>query len=114
MTSGTKNHSQLLIGGKGVEASGAPYEGIHPATQDVAATTPPPQVAHAPPPSPGGLLSGLVNRAPVGVLTCITSYNFPMVNMAGKVAPALAAGNTGVVKPAPQDPLAIVGLAALL
>ncbi len=52
--------------------------------------------------------------SPLGVVACITSYNFPMVNMAGKVAPALAAGNTVVVKPAPQDPLAIVELARIL
>ena len=32
---------------------------------------------------------------------CITPYNFPIVNMAGKVGPALAMGNTVVVKPAP-------------
>ena len=50
----------------------------------------------------------------IGVVACITSYNFPMVNMAGKVAPALAAGNTVVVKPAPQDPLAIVELVRIL
>ena len=48
------------------------------------------------------------------MVACITSYNFPMVNMAGKVAPALAAGNTVVVKPAPQDPLAIVELVRIL
>ena len=47
---------------------------------------------------------------PVGVVACITSYNFPMTNMAGKIGPALAMGNTVVVKPAPQDPLAIVRL----
>ena len=34
-------------------------------------------------------------------------YNFPIVNMAGKIGPALAMGNTVVVKPAPQDPLAV-------
>jgi len=56
----------------------------------------------------------MVNRQPLGVVACITSYNFPMVNMAGKVAPALAAGNTVVVKPAPQDPLAIVELVRIL
>ena len=74
----------------------------------------PPQTATATPLAPGGVISGLVNRQPVGVVACITSYNFPMVNMAGKVAPALAAGNTVVVKPAPQDPLAIVELARIL
>ena len=56
----------------------------------------------------------MVNRQPVGVVACVTSYNFPMVNMAGKVAPALAAGNTVVVKPAPQDPLAVVELVRIL
>jgi acyl-CoA reductase-like NAD-dependent aldehyde dehydrogenase len=74
----------------------------------------PPQVAQATPLAPGGLVSALAVRQPVGVVTCITSYNFPMVNMAGKVAPALAMGNTVVVKPAPQDPLAIVELVRIL
>jgi phenylacetaldehyde dehydrogenase len=47
----------------------------------------------------------------VGVVACITPYNFPLVNMAGKVGPALAMGNTVVVKPAPQDPLAVLRFA---
>jgi acyl-CoA reductase-like NAD-dependent aldehyde dehydrogenase len=74
----------------------------------------PPQVAQTTPLAPGGLISALASRSPVGVVTCITSYNFPMVNMAGKVAPALAMGNTVVVKPAPQDPLAVVELVRIL
>jgi acyl-CoA reductase-like NAD-dependent aldehyde dehydrogenase len=73
-----------------------------------------PQSAQATPLAPGGIIGGMVNRQPVGVVACITSYNFPMVNMAGKVAPALAAGNTVVVKPAPQDPLAVVELVRIL
>ena len=73
-----------------------------------------PQLAGATPLAPGGIIGGLVNRQPVGVVACITSYNFPLVNMAGKVAPALAAGNTVVIKPAPQDPLAIVELCRIL
>jgi acyl-CoA reductase-like NAD-dependent aldehyde dehydrogenase len=73
-----------------------------------------PQAASATPLAPGGIIGGMVNRQPVGVVACVTSYNFPMVNMAGKVAPALAAGNTVVVKPAPQDPLAIVELVRIL
>jgi acyl-CoA reductase-like NAD-dependent aldehyde dehydrogenase len=60
--------------------------------------------------APGGLISAVANRAPVGVVSCITSYNFPIVNMAGKLGPALAMGNTVVVKPAPQDPLAVIEL----
>jgi phenylacetaldehyde dehydrogenase len=74
----------------------------------------PPQVAQRTPLAPGGLVSALALRQPVGAVACVTSYNFPMVNMAGKVAPALAMGNTVVVKPAPQDPLAIVELVRIL
>ena len=55
----------------------------------------------------GALMGAMAIRQPVGVVACITPYNFPIVNMAGKVGPALAMGNTVVVKPAPQDPLAI-------
>ncbi len=73
-----------------------------------------PQTAQATPLAPGGIISALVNRQAMGVVACVTSYNFPMVNMAGTVAPALAAGNTVVVKPAPQDPLAIVELVRIL
>jgi len=73
-----------------------------------------PQATAATPLAPGGIIGGMVNRLPVGVVACVTSYNFPMVNMAGKVAPALAAGNTVVVKPAPQDPLAVVELVRIL
>ncbi len=64
--------------------------------------------------APGGLISGVGHRAPVGVVSCITSYNFPVVNMAGKIGPALAMGNTVVVKPAPQDPLAVIKLIELM
>src|SRR5690606_36086070 len=55
----------------------------------------------------GGLMGAVAVRQPVGVVACITPYNFPIVNMAGKIGPALAMGNTVVVKPAPQDPLAV-------
>ena len=55
----------------------------------------------------GGLMSAVAVRQPVGAVACITPYNFPIVNMAGKIGPALAMGNTVVVKPAPQDPLAV-------
>ncbi len=60
--------------------------------------------------APGGIISGVARRAPVGVVAAISSYNFPLTNTAGKVGPALAMGNTVVVKPAPQDPLAILAL----
>jgi phenylacetaldehyde dehydrogenase len=64
--------------------------------------------------APGALVSATAVRQPVGVVACITPYNFPIVNMAGKIGPALAMGNTVVVKPAPQDPLAVIRLVELL
>jgi acyl-CoA reductase-like NAD-dependent aldehyde dehydrogenase len=62
----------------------------------------------------GGLIGGVVQRQPVGVVACISPYNFPVVNMAGKIAPALAVGCTVVMKPAPQDPLAVIELAEIM
>ncbi|HEY2813662.1 MAG TPA: aldehyde dehydrogenase family protein [Acidimicrobiales bacterium] len=62
----------------------------------------------------GGLMGAIAVRQPVGVVACITPYNFPIVNMAGKIGPALAMGNTVVVKPAPQDPLAVIRVCELL
>ncbi|MDH3704879.1 MAG: aldehyde dehydrogenase family protein, partial [Acidimicrobiia bacterium] len=60
---------------------------------------------------PAGLIGAMVHRQPVGVVACITPYNFPLTNVAGKIAPALIMGNTCVIKPAPQDPLGILLLA---
>ncbi len=74
----------------------------------------PPIATSATPLAPGGLISAFAYRQPVGVVAAIASYNFPLTNMAGKVAPALAMGNTVIMKPAPQDPLAIVELARVL
>jgi acyl-CoA reductase-like NAD-dependent aldehyde dehydrogenase len=45
------------------------------------------------------------HRTPLGVVAAITPWNFPMVLLAVKIAPALLAGNTIVVKPAPTTPL---------
>ncbi|MDC7338460.1 aldehyde dehydrogenase family protein [Streptomyces lydicus] len=74
----------------------------------------PPQVNEAGPMGRAGVIGALAARRPVGVVTCITSYNNPWANPAGKVAPALAMGNTVVVKPAPQDPLSVYRMAAAL
>jgi acyl-CoA reductase-like NAD-dependent aldehyde dehydrogenase len=74
----------------------------------------PPQTMPATPLAPGGLIGALARRQPMGVVACITPYNFPIVNLAGKLAPALAMGNTLVVRPAPQDPLAVIELVRLL
>ena len=59
-------------------------------------------------------LAGTVTRTPVGVVACISPYNFPLLAMVGKVAPALFAGNTVVMKPAPQDPLLVIALTEAL
>lgn len=74
----------------------------------------PPTIMPTTPLAPGGLIGGVAIRQPVGVVACITPYNFPLVNLAGKIAPALAMGNTVVVKPAPQDPLHILKFGELL
>jgi phenylacetaldehyde dehydrogenase len=73
-----------------------------------------PSPTGATPLAPGGLIGAVVNRQPVGAVACISPYNFPLVNMAGKIAPALAVGCTVVMKPAPQDPLAILELAEIM
>jgi acyl-CoA reductase-like NAD-dependent aldehyde dehydrogenase len=74
----------------------------------------PPQEMPATALAPGGLMGAMVRRAPVGVVGCITPYNFPIVNMAGKLGPALAMGNTVVVRPASQNPLAVIELVRIL
>src|SRR5438876_2629866 len=52
-------------------------------------------------------------REPVGVLAAIVLWNFPLLLTAWKVAPALACGNTVIVKPASQTPLTALALADL-
>ena len=63
--------------------------------------------------APGGIIGGVQHRAPVGVVAALAAYNFPVTNMAGKIAPALAMGNTLVVKPPTQDPLGVVRMVEL-
>ncbi|MFK8912193.1 aldehyde dehydrogenase family protein, partial [Streptomyces sp. YS-3] len=74
----------------------------------------PPQINEAGPMGGAGVFGAVAVRQPVGVVTCVTSYNNPWANPAGKVAPALAMGNTVVVKPAPQDPLSVFRMAEAL
>jgi acyl-CoA reductase-like NAD-dependent aldehyde dehydrogenase len=62
----------------------------------------------------GGLVGASAVRLPVGVVARITSYNVPMNNVVGKIGPALAMGNTVVIKPAPQDPLGVIMLVEAL
>jgi len=55
----------------------------------------------------------LVLREPIGVCAAITPWNFPIAMITRKVAPALAAGCTIVLKPAEQTPLSALALAVL-
>lgn len=57
------------------------------------------------------LAAGVTSREPVGVVACICPANTPVTNCAGKLGPALAMGNTVVLKPPVQDPLGMAELA---
>ncbi len=63
-------------------------------------------------PTAGNVL-GLVHREPVGVVGAIVPWNFPMMIGAWKLAPALAAGNSVVLKPAETASLTLLRLAEL-
>jgi succinate-semialdehyde dehydrogenase/glutarate-semialdehyde dehydrogenase len=56
----------------------------------------------------------IVTREPVGVCVLITPWNFPLAMAARKIAPALAAGCTSILKPAPQTPLTSLAFGQLL
>jgi len=55
----------------------------------------------------------LVTREPLGVVGAVVPWNFPLVLASWKLAPALAAGNSVVLKPAEQSPLSALRLAEL-
>lgn len=53
----------------------------------------------------------LTRREPLGVIGCITPFNFPLALACSKIAPALASGNCVIHKPAPDTPLTALALA---
>jgi gamma-glutamyl-gamma-aminobutyraldehyde dehydrogenase len=55
----------------------------------------------------------MIVREPLGVVACVTPWNFPLMMAAWKVAPALAAGNSVILKPAEQTPLSALLLAKI-
>lgn len=57
--------------------------------------------------------TAFTKRFPIGVIACITPFNFPLNLVMHKLAPALAVGCTVVIKPAPQAPMSCLALAAL-
>ena len=58
--------------------------------------------------------AGIVRRFPLGPILAITPFNFPLNLVAHKVAPAIAAGCTIILKPAPQTPLCSLLLAEVI
>ena len=64
-------------------------------------------------PAPGVDKRIITLKQPVGVVACITPWNFPNAMLARKIAPALAAGCTVVCKPANETPLSAFALAHL-
>ena len=64
--------------------------------------------------APAGGARLLTMRQPVGPCLFVTPWNFPLAMAARKVAPALAAGCTAVLKPAAQTPLSALAFAAVL
>jgi aldehyde dehydrogenase (NAD+) len=63
---------------------------------------------------PGSQWHAYTLREPVGVCGQIVPWNFPLLMAAWKIAPALAAGNTVVLKPAEQTPLSAIRLGELV
>ena len=62
----------------------------------------------------GGGKVGYFIRVPVGVIAATTPFNFPLNLSVHKVAPAIAAGCTVVMKPAPATPMTVLKLAEIL
>src|SRR5258708_14333424 len=58
--------------------------------------------------------TSMIRRDPVGVVASIAPWNYPLMMAAWKLAPALAAGNTVILKPSEQTPLTVLKLAERL
>ena len=56
----------------------------------------------------------LVERVPLGVVVCVIPFNFPVELTIEKAGAALAAGNVAIVKPPPQNPLAVIETVRIL
>ncbi len=56
---------------------------------------------------------GIITREPLGVVGAITPWNYPMENISWKIAPALASGNTLILKPAEESSLSAIYVAQL-
>ncbi len=58
--------------------------------------------------------TSMIRRDPIGVVASIAPWNYPLMMAAWKIAPAVAAGNTVVIKPSEQTPLTTLALAELI
>lgn len=58
--------------------------------------------------------TSMIRRDPVGIIGSIAPWNYPLMMMAWKLAPAIAGGNTVVFKPSEQTPLTALKMAKLL
>ncbi|PXA96889.1 gamma-aminobutyraldehyde dehydrogenase [Nostoc sp. 3335mG] len=74
-------------------------------------------VRNMPAPAAGNYRSAtrtsLVRRDPIGVIAQIAPWNYPLLMAAWKIAPAIAAGNTVVIKPSELTPLSLLALARI-
>ncbi|CAG2145556.1 aldehyde dehydrogenase [Cupriavidus numazuensis] len=61
----------------------------------------------------GGNVLATITREPLGVVAAVVPWNYPLLMASWKVAPALAAGNSVILKPAEQSPLTALRLAEL-
>ena len=59
-------------------------------------------------------MTSMVRRDPIGIVASIAPWNYPLMMMAWKLAPAIAGGNTVVFKPSEQTPLTALKLAKIL
>lgn len=53
-------------------------------------------------------------REPLGVVVCITPFNYPLILATQKIGPALAAGNAVILKPATDNPLALIRMCEIM
>jgi aminobutyraldehyde dehydrogenase len=58
--------------------------------------------------------TSMIRRDPIGVVASIAPWNYPLMMAAWKIAPAIAAGNTVVIKPSEQTPLTALKLAKIM
>lgn len=58
-------------------------------------------------------LLGMVTREPIGVVAAVVPWNFPLLMASWKIAPALAVGNSVILKPSEKSPLTAIRIAAL-